>query len=135
MLKDGIFTLHQLIFFFSINQVRIRDTIADNLNTFEVHKLENIKVGIAVMGLSNVLNPKRDLKSGLIMRLVCESETEKNHWVKAINYEVKQLRTMAKNLSSQHFPLTHWSISKEDLEISFLIWFETSCFLYYNKLW
>lgn len=91
----------------SINQVRIRDTIADNLNTFEVHKLENIKVGIAVMGLPSVLNPKRDLKSGLIMRLECESETEKNHWVKAINYEVKQLRTMAKNLSSQHFPLTH----------------------------
>ena len=75
--------------------------------TFEVHKLENIKVGIAVMGLPSVLNPKRDLKSGLIMRLECESETEKNHWVKAINYEVKQLRTMAKNLSSQHFPLTH----------------------------
>jgi len=85
----------------SINQVRIRDTIADNLNTFEVHKLENIKVGISVMGQQTPSVHKKDTKSGVIMRLECESENVKDDWVRAINSEVKQLRNMARSLSSQ----------------------------------
>jgi len=85
----------------SINQVRIRDTIADNLNTFEVHKLENIKVGISVMGQQTPIENKKDTKSGVVMRLECESEKVKDDWVRAINTEVKQLRNMARSLSSQ----------------------------------
>eukprot|EP00092_Neocalanus_flemingeri_P006754 GFUD01007296.1.p1 GENE.GFUD01007296.1~~GFUD01007296.1.p1 ORF type:complete len:191 (+),score=49.79 GFUD01007296.1:70-573(+) len=85
----------------SVNQVRIRDTVADDLNTFEVHKLENIKIGITVNGQSNPTDNKSDTKNGVIMRIECESEDEKDDWVKAINSEVKQLRSMAQTLSSQ----------------------------------
>ena len=44
---------------------------------------------------------KKDTKSGVVMRLECESENEKDDWVGAINTEVKQLRNMARSLSSQ----------------------------------
>ena len=68
---------------------------------FEVHKLENIKVGISVMGQQTPSVHKKDTKSGVIMRLECESENVKDDWVRAINSEVKQLRNMARSLSSQ----------------------------------
>ena len=92
---------HFIKHFFSVNQVRIRDTIADNLNTFEVHKLENIKVDISVTGQSKPSEHKKDIKSGVIMRLECESENVKADWVRSINSEIKQLRSMARSLSSQ----------------------------------
>ena len=79
----------------------MRDTIGDDLNTFEVHKLENVKVGKSVIGEPNTSDGKSDTKSGVIMRLECESEDNKDDWVRAINNEVKQLRSMAKTLSSQ----------------------------------
>ena len=81
--------------------MRVRDTIGDDLNTFEVHKLELVKVDISVMGEPNTSDGKSDTKSGLIMRSECESEDNKVDWVRAINNEVKQLRIMAKPLSSQ----------------------------------
>jgi len=81
----------------SLNQVRVRDVIADDVNTFEIHKLEHLK---SAADLS-----KSDTKSGIIMRLECESEVEKDKWVKAINSEVKQLRTTAKKISNQYLIL------------------------------
>ena len=85
------------IFCFSINQIRIRDVIAEDDTTFEVHKLEHIKD----MGKdANNRNDTSDKLSGIIMRLQCDSEQAKNDWVKAINSEVKQLRNTAKNISS-----------------------------------
>ena len=83
---------------FSVNQVRIRDTVADDLNTFEVHKLENV---VTVTGQSITSDDKSDIKNGVIMRLECESEDVKDDWVKSINSEIKQLRSMARILSSQ----------------------------------
>jgi len=81
----------------SINQIRIRDVIAEDDTTFEVHKLEHIKD----MGKdANNKNDTSDKMSGIIMRLQCDSEQGKNDWVKAINSEVKQLRNTAKNISS-----------------------------------
>ena len=77
---------------FSLNHVRVRDVIADDLNTFEVHKLEHLKLGIG--------ESKSENKSGMIMRLECDSEDTKDEWVKAINNEVKLLRSTAKNISS-----------------------------------
>ena len=35
------------------------------------------------------------------MRLKCESEDVKNEWVKAINSEVKHLRSTVKSISNQ----------------------------------
>ena len=87
--------------FYSVNQLRVRDTIGDDLNTFEVHKLENVKVGISVMGDTHNSDSRSDTKSGVIMRIECQSEDIKDDWVRAINNEVKQLRFMAKTLSSQ----------------------------------
>ena len=81
--------------------MRVRDTIGDDLNTFEVHKLEHVKAGISVMGKPNTSDGKSDTKSVAIMRLECQSEDEKDEWVRAINSEVKLLRSLAKTLSSQ----------------------------------
>ena len=72
-----------------------------DLNTFEIHKLELVKVDISVMGEPNTSDGKSDTKSGAIMRIECKSEDDKDDWVRAINIEVKQLRSMAKTLSSQ----------------------------------
>eukprot|EP00092_Neocalanus_flemingeri_P027093 GFUD01029380.1.p1 GENE.GFUD01029380.1~~GFUD01029380.1.p1 ORF type:complete len:410 (+),score=112.23 GFUD01029380.1:121-1350(+) len=83
----------------SVNQVRVRDTVGEDQNTFEVHKLENVKV--SVMEEPNTSESKSDTKSGVIMRLECQSEEDKDDWVRAINNEVKQLRSMAKTLSRQ----------------------------------
>ena len=81
--------------------MRIRDTIGEDLNLFEVHKLEDVKVGISGMGDLNTSDVSDDTEGAVIMRLECQSENEKNSWVRAINTEIKQLRTMAKTLSSQ----------------------------------
>ena len=62
--------------YFSLNQVRIRDVVANDENTFEVHKLEHLKS-----------ESTDDTKGGIVMRLECESEDVKNEWVKAINSE------------------------------------------------
>ena len=78
---------------FSLNQVRVRDVIADDAITFEVHKLEHLK------------EHKSENKSGIIMRLECESEDKKDEWVKAINNEVKQLRSAARSISNQFWIL------------------------------
>jgi hypothetical protein len=75
---------------FSLNQVRVRDVVADDENTFEVHKLEHLKA-----------ESSDDTKGGIVMRIVCESEDFKNEWVKAINSEVKLLRSTAKSISNQ----------------------------------
>jgi hypothetical protein len=53
------------------------------------------------MGQPKNSDHKKDTKSGAIMRLECESEDVKDDWVRAINSEVKQLRSMARTLSSQ----------------------------------
>ena len=42
-----------------------------------------------------------DTKGGILMRLECESEDVKNECVKAINSEVKHLRSTAKSISNQ----------------------------------
>ena len=83
--------------------MRVRDVIADDETTFEVHKLEHIKDPAG----KEAAGPGRgeagaERTSGIVMRLQCESEETKNAWVKAINSEVKQLRSAAKNISSSH---------------------------------
>ena len=70
--------------------MRVRDVIADDESTFEIHKLEHVK--------DKSVN---ETKGGIIMRIECESEDKKNEWVKAINSEVKHLRSTAKNISDQ----------------------------------
>jgi len=80
----------------SMNQIRIRDVIAEDDSTFEVHKLEHIKDKTA---------SQREKASGLMMRLQCQDEEEKNHWVRNINTEVKLLRNTTKNIASQMFML------------------------------
>ena len=85
-----------------MNQIRVRDVIADNESTFEVHKLEHIK-DMGKHGANRT--DSGDKLNGLLMRLQCESEDEKNDWVKSINNEVKQLRTVAKSMSSSQMLL------------------------------
>jgi len=81
----------------SVNKMRIRDTIGEDLNLFEVHKLEDVGVGVD----DKTSDGNDDTNSAVMMRLECQSESEKNNWVRSINTEIKQLRTMAKALSSQ----------------------------------
>ena len=90
---------------FSLNQVRVRDVIADDSHTFEVHKLEHLKVCIG--------KSKSENKGGLIMRLECESQDAKDEWVKAINHEVKQIRSKAKMVASQF--LIEWNDLNNEL--------------------
>ena len=70
--------------------MRVRDVIADDESTFEIHKLEHVK--------DKSVN---ETKGGIIMRIECESEDKKNEWVKAINSEVKHLRSTARNFSDR----------------------------------
>ena len=70
--------------------MRVRDVIAEDESTFEIHKLEHVKDRTV-----------KETKGGIIMRIECESEDKKNEWVKAINSEVKHLRSTAKNISDQ----------------------------------
>ena len=74
--------------------MRVRDVVADDENTFEVHNLEHLKAESA-----------DDTKCGIVMRLECESEDAKNEWVKAINREVKHLRSTVKYISNQFWIL------------------------------
>jgi len=78
----------------SVNQVRIRDTVEENENMFEIHRLENIKI-------VSEDSKSRDDKCGFVskLRIVCSSLEDKNCWVAAINNEIKQLKCLAKSLS------------------------------------
>jgi hypothetical protein len=71
-----------------LNQVRIRDVVADDPKMFEVHKLE-----------TQVECIKAGLHQSVIMRLACDSTYAKDRWVRAINAEVKQIHKLAKILS------------------------------------
>jgi len=82
----------------SMNQIRVRDVIANDESTFEVHKLEHIKDKTGAV--SSNKTESGDKINGLMMRLQCSSELDKNDWVKCINNEVKQLRNVAKSMSS-----------------------------------
>ena len=75
-----------------MNQIRVRDVIADDDTTFEVHKLEHIKD-----------KQSGEAGSGLMMRLQCRDEEDKNHWVRCINTEVKLLRNTTKNIRNLGF--------------------------------
>ena len=69
----------------------MRDVVADNPNTFEIHKLEHLKdTQERKMNHEKTENVNTNT---IIMRLECESEEEKDDWVKAINREVKTLRS------------------------------------------
>ena len=60
----------------------MRDVIENEETSFDVHKIESlIKPGVVV-----------------IMRLRCQSEEEKNDWVRAVNKEVRKVREEAKAL-------------------------------------
>ena len=82
----------------SVNKMRVRDTVAGHDNVFEIHKLEEANISSADSSVQS--ESRHKCEEVVIMRLECKSEEEKNEWVKALNKEVKQLRTMAKNLSS-----------------------------------
>ena len=88
--ENKLFYLKFTFYNFSLNQVRVRDVVAEDENTFEVHKLEHLKAAST-----------DDTKGGIVMRLECESEDVKNEWVKAINSEVKHLRSTVKSISNQ----------------------------------
>ena len=71
----------------SLNQVRVRDVIAEDSRTFDIHLLSNNKEILTENG------------EQLMMRLKCPSEESKDEWVKAINKEIKELKSEMKNLS------------------------------------
>ena len=77
---------------FSLNQVRVRDIVAEDENTFEIHKLECEK---------DRYRTADKTRGGILMQIECESEDKKNEWVKAINSEVKHLRSTARNISDR----------------------------------
>ena len=37
-------------------------------------------------------------RAGVVMRVMCSSEVEKDEWVRAVNMEVKQLRSISFSL-------------------------------------
>ena len=63
--------------------------IADDISTFEIHRLERTTVGM------------KEIENEPVTRIECESEEEKDEWVGAINVEVKELRCLAKRLSGE----------------------------------
>ena len=65
----------------------MRDVIASCPRTFEVHKLEHIKAGLSVMGGEVVVGDK-GIQAGVVMRIICNTEKEKEEWVRSINCEV-----------------------------------------------
>ena len=73
--------------------MRVRDVIADNTKTFEIQKLENFALGMR--------DCKNETRGSVIMRLECQSEDEKDDWVRAINMEVKQLRFIVKQFGKE----------------------------------
>ena len=72
--------------------MRVRDIVAEDENTFEIHKLEH--------EMDRYRTPDKT-KGGILMQIECESEDKKNEWVKAINSEVKHLRSTARNFSDR----------------------------------
>ena len=72
-----------------MNQVRIRDVIAEDPNTFEIHRLERTAVGM------------KEAEDEPVTRIECASEEEKIEWVSTINVEVKDLKFFAKRLSRE----------------------------------
>ena len=63
--------------------------IADDLNTFEIHRLERTAVGM------------KEAEDEPVTRIECGSEEEKIQWVRVINDEVKDLKFFAKRLSRE----------------------------------
>ena len=63
--------------------------IADDLNTFEIHRLERTAVGM------------KESEYEPVTRIKCLSEEEKIKWVSTINVEVKDLKFFAKRLSQE----------------------------------
>ena len=104
------------VFFLSVNQLRIRDTVEENENMFEIHRLENVKILSGELKLLPLLT-KFPLILVLILtdgvpkesggqeeavsqlRISCESYQEKNLWVSTINTEIRQLKSLAKSLA------------------------------------
>ena len=80
----------------NVNKMRVRDTVAGHDNVFEIHKLEEEKR--LPIDADHQSEKRRECDEVVIMRLECKSEEEKDDWVKALNKEVKQIRTMAKCL-------------------------------------
>ena len=72
-----------------MNGIRIRDIIANDLNTFEIHRLE-LTAG-----------RMREAEDEPVTRIECGSEEEKIEWVSAINVEVKDLKVFAGRLSRE----------------------------------
>ena len=66
----------------------MRDVVADNPNTFEIHKVEHLKDKPENPNKSSVENT-----SAIIMRLECQDQQDKDDWVRAINSQVKNWRT------------------------------------------
>ena len=77
---------------FSVNQVRVRDTVEESEKMFEIHRLENMKI---------VSNAEVEQSSLYVskLRISCESYQSKNSWVSAINSEIRQLKSLAKSLA------------------------------------
>ena len=83
----------------NVNKMRVRDTVAEHDNVFEIHNLEEETRG--PIDDAHQDEEGHECDKVVIMRIECKSEKEKDEWVKALNKEVKQIRLMAKNLSSQ----------------------------------
>jgi len=73
----------------SVNQVRVRDICAEDALTFELQRVEGVK-----------LLKSQNIQEGSVAKIACATEEEKNEWVGAINTEVKILRSVAKSLSN-----------------------------------
>ena len=76
-----------------MNKVRVRDVIAHDDKTFEIHQINNTNMTKSMRDVED------DAKDQILLRLRCRTEEEKDEWVKAINMEVKELKSTMKNLS------------------------------------
>ena len=74
--------------------MRVRDVIAEDSRTFDIHLLGN-NLGRGV-GMTESMC---DNGEQMMMRLKCPSEESKNDWVRAINKEIKELKSEMKKLS------------------------------------
>ena len=93
--------------------MRIRDTVEENENMFEIHRLENVKILSGEVKLLSLLTklplililiegvPKEPGGQEAVsqLRISCESYQEKNLWVSTINTEIRQLKSLAKSLA------------------------------------
>ena len=71
----------------------MRDVIAQDDKTFEIHQLSNTNM------TKSMRDAEDDVKNQILLRLRCRTEEDKDEWVKAINKEVKELKSTMKNLS------------------------------------